>query len=148
MLVRKKTCRLKKKCRLENFPCRKWTRPECPEFPVMQDQKTEEAGKKSPRGKKKGEKLVTGKKKVFFGWKNKMLVGKKKIWLKKKCRLENFPGKNIHVRNVRNSLECKTEKRQRREKKALVPIGEKKREKNSSFGKKKVFVGWKNKMLV
>ena len=45
MLVGKKTCRLKKKCRLENFPCQKRTCPECPEFPGMQDRKTAEAGK-------------------------------------------------------------------------------------------------------
>ena len=55
MLVGKKTCRLKKKCRLENFPCQNRTCPECPEFPVVQDRKTAEAGKNplGPIGRKK-----------------------------------------------------------------------------------------------
>ena len=66
MLVGKKTCRLKKKCRLENFPSQKRTCPECPEFPVMQDRKTAEAGKKRPRAYRgrKPEKSSFGEKKI------------------------------------------------------------------------------------
>ena len=87
MLLRKKTCRLKKKCQSENFPCQKRTCPECPEFSVMQDQKTAEAGKKRPRAYRGGKK----KKRFVVGWKNKMLVGRKTCRLKKKCWLDNFP---------------------------------------------------------
>ena len=57
---------VEKKCRLEKFHCQKRTCPECPEFPVMQDQKTAEVGKKRPRayrGEKKGKKVCRLEKK-------------------------------------------------------------------------------------
>ena len=80
MLVGKKTCRLKNKCRFKNFPRQKRTCPECLEFPGMQDRKTAEAGKKRPRayrGKKRGGNSSFGKK--MFLW-----VDKTKCWLEKK----------------------------------------------------------------
>ena len=76
----KKNLSVEKKCRLENVPCQKRTCPECPEFPVMQDSKTAEAGKKRPRayrGKKKGGEIVIWKKSFLS-------VGKAKCWLEKK----------------------------------------------------------------
>ena len=111
MLVGKKTCRLKKKCRLENFPCQKRTCPECPEFLVMQDQERAEAGGKRPRayrGKTRGKNRHLEKKlsveKQNVGW-----------------RIS--PPKNGHVGSVRNSLEENPENGQRREKNPLRPIG-------------------------
>ena len=86
MLVGKKKCRLKKNCRLEDFPCQNRTCPECPEFPVMQDRKTAEAGKKRPRayrGVKKGKKSHLEKRgfcrleKQNVGWKKNLSVEKK-----------------------------------------------------------------------
>ena len=76
---------VEKKCRLENFPCQKRTCPECPEFPVMQDRKTAEAGKKRPRAYR-GEK---GGGKSSFGKKSFLSVEKTKCWLEKNCRLKN-----------------------------------------------------------
>ena len=89
-----------------------------------------------------------------------MPVGKTKCWLEKTLSVEKTnvgwrisPAKNGHVRNVRNSPECKTEKRQRREKNALGPIGEEKKKKNCHL-EKKVFcrlekqnVGWKEDLV-
>ena len=89
-----------------------------------------EVGKKSPRayrGEKKEKKFV--------------------VWRKKNGGWRISPAKNGHVRNVQNSPYCKTEKRQRREKNALGPLGEEKRKKIVIW-KKKFFVGCKNKMLV
>ena len=76
----KKNLSFEKKCRLENFPCQKRTCPECPEFPVMQDRKTAEAGKHTlgPIGGKKGKNVCPLEEKSF------LLVGKTKCWLEKK----------------------------------------------------------------
>ena len=76
MLVGKKTCRSKKKCRLENFPWQKRTYPECPEFPVMQHRRTAEAGGKPPRAYREENKMLRS---FFVSWSN-----KKKCWSEKK----------------------------------------------------------------
>ena len=113
----------------------------------MRDRKAAEAGKKYPRAYtgEKRKKIVIWKNKDFWwlekqnvGWKGNLLVPKQNVgW-----RIS--PAKNGYVRNVWNSLECKTEKRQRREKKH-PRAHRRKKEKTSSFGKKAFFVGWKNK---
>ena len=94
MLVGKKTCPSKKIMSLGEFPLPKTDMSRPLEFAVMQERRTAEAGKKRPRayrGKKREKNSSCEKKRFFVGWKNKMLVGKKTCWLKKKCRLENFP---------------------------------------------------------
>ena len=103
MLVGKKTCRLKKKCRLENFPCQNRTCPECPEFPVMQDRKTAEAGKNALGEEKKKKSFSIQGEKIWLeeqnvGWKKNLSAEKQNVgW-----RIS--PAKNGHVRNVQNSL--------------------------------------------
>ena len=76
----KKNLSVEKKCRLENFPCQNRTCAECPEFPVMQDRKTAEAGKNAlgPIGGEKKKKVCHLEKKSFLS------LGKTKCWLEKK----------------------------------------------------------------
>ena len=71
----------KTKCRLENFPCQKWTCPECLEFPGMEDWKTAEAENSplGPRGKKgvRWNIKILSVRKIFF-----LSVGKKNVgWI-------------------------------------------------------------------
>ena len=61
MLVGKKKLSVEKKMSVGEFPLPKTDMSGVPEFPVMQDRKTAEAGKKRPRAfraEKKGEKFV------------------------------------------------------------------------------------------
>ena len=82
----------------------------------MHDRKTAEAEKNAlgPIGEKKGGKKVCQleTKKKFVGWKNKMLVVKKNLSVEKKMSVGEFPLPKAEMSG--HSLECKTEKWQRR----------------------------------
>ena len=103
----------------------------------MQDRKTAEAGKKTPRAYRGG-----GERFIIWRKKNCRLGGKI-CRLKKKCWLENFP---YHSRKCPDIPWNARPKNGRGVKKP--PRSYRGGEKSFSFGQKKFFVGWKNKMLV
>ena len=101
MLVEKKTCRLKKKMSVGEFPLPKTDMSGMSGIPCNARPKNSRGGKKRPRayrGEKKGNKVRHLEKKA--GRKNKMLVGKKICRLKKKCRLENFPCQKLKCPDI------------------------------------------------
>ena len=76
------------------FPCQKRTCPECPEFPVMQDRKTAEAGKTALGpigGGKEEKKFVIWKKKVFCRLEKQNVGWKKNLSVEKKMSNGEFP---------------------------------------------------------
>ena len=80
-----------------------------PEFPVMPDRKTAEAGKKHPRAYKAGGKRKKNcqlEKKKFVGWKNKMLVGKN-LSVETKKSVGEFPLPKTDMSGM-SGIPCRT----------------------------------------
>ena len=148
----KKNLSVEQKMSVGEFPLPKTDMPGMSGIPCNARPKNGRRGKKRNAlgpiggGGGKEENPSFGKEKIFVAWKNKMLVGRKTCRLKKNVGGRISPAKNRNVRNVRNSLECNTEKRQRRGKEPprAYREGEKKLRIFLSVGEKKMLVGKKN----
>ena len=114
--------------------------------------KTGRGGGKRPRtymGIKKGKKVCHLEKKNFCRLENQNVGWKKNLSVEKKRSVGEFPLPKTDMSGM-SRIPCNARPNNGRggEKNNLGPIGGKKKKKSSSFGKKRFFVGWKNKMLV
>ena len=142
MLVGIKTCRLKNKMSVGEFPLPKTDMSGMSGIPCNARPKNGRGGKTRPRayrGKEEGETIVIWKKKVFC-WlgKNKMLVGKKTFQLKNKMWVGEFPLPKTDMSGM-SGIPCNARPKNGRGGKTRPRAYRGGRGRETSFGKKRFF---------